>query len=251
MGAVIVVVALLGAAATAVTYLMLSRKVRAAGLELQMSQSEARDVTQRLAALDAERESLQQELEAQRRGRRATEAELTAARDSLAANQQARREADGCWALLLADVERRWAAGVGASSDSRGVLLAGMPEQLNEALIREVERLREEVGVDITVDVGETIEPDDAVVFLLAATHVMGILAAGCQQVRVALDGALEISGDDWSGSMDELESARDRALAAGAQIGALEIETQERATEDDDPDDSEPLVSVQLAIHP
>lgn len=251
MGAVIVVVALLGAAATAVTYLMLSRKVRAAGLELQMSQSEARDVTQRLAALDAERESLQQELEAQRRGRRATEAELTAARDSLAANQQARREADGCWALLLADVERRWAAGVGASSDSRGVLLAGMPEQLNEALTREVERLREEVGVDITVDVGETIEPDDAVVFLLAATHVMGILAAGCQQVRVALDGALEISGDDWSGSMDELESARDRALAAGAQIGALEIETQERATEDDDPDDSEPLVSVQLAIHP
>lgn len=68
------------------------------------------------------------------------------------------REPDGCWALLLADIERRWAAVVGAPTEARGVHLGAVADQLSEALGRETDRLREEVGVDISLTAEQPID---------------------------------------------------------------------------------------------
>ena len=74
--------------------------------------------------------------------------------------------------------------------DDRGVRSGTVAEQLEEALGREGERLREEVGVDVEVAAPALRwSRGDPVTFLLAATDVLGVLAAVCERVTIELDG--------------------------------------------------------------
>jgi hypothetical protein len=149
-----------------------------------------------------------------------------------------------CWELLLADLTRRWpvavtvrvaSAGAGSGSDDEGDGGAGgaggaglVPDQLAEAFVRELERLREEVGVDAEITVVDTFAPAKPVVFLLAALDLLGALTSTCQRVVVKLDDQLDMVGQDWEGRRDELDVARGRALAAGAAVGPLEIDGEQ-----------------------
>jgi hypothetical protein len=135
------------------------------------------------------------------------------------------RVADGCWDLLLADLTRRWPAPLGISADDGGDDVAN---QLSDAFIREVERLREEVGVDAEITVTGTIAPADPVVFLLAGLDLLGALTFCCQRVVVKLDGQLDLTGEDWEGERAELDEARARAIAAGATVTPVEIDDTE-----------------------
>jgi hypothetical protein len=142
---------------------------------------------------------------------------------------------DGCWALLLADLTRRWpvpvtvtvasAAEGGAGDVEAGAGGSQVPDQLAEAFVRELERLREEVGVDAEISVVGTFAPANPVVFLLAALDLLGALTSTCQRVVVKLDDQLDMIGQDFEGRRDELDTARDRSLAAGAVVGPLEID--------------------------
>ncbi|HKA85647.1 MAG TPA: hypothetical protein VKD21_17385 [Acidimicrobiales bacterium] len=134
------------------------------------------------------------------------------------------------WAILLAILARRWAGVVGALPDARGVRSGTVPEQLEEALVREGERLREEVGVDVDVHTADLLEPADPVSFLLAATDLLGVLAAVCEQVTIELDRGLVLTGLGWSGPTDELDLARSRAVAAGVPADDLVVDDEDES---------------------
>ncbi len=131
------------------------------------------------------------------------------------------------WAILLATLTRRWAGVVGAPPEARGVCSGTVAEQLAEALAREAERLREEVGVDVEVRGGDPLEPGDPVTFLLAATDLLGVLAAVCERVTIELDHGLVLTGEGWSGPTDELDLARRRALASGVTADELSVDEE------------------------
>jgi hypothetical protein len=145
---------------------------------------------------------------------------------------------DGCWALLLADLTRRWpvpvtvtVASASDGGDPGAEVGAGgsqVPDQLAEAFVRELERLREEVGVDAEISVVGTFAPANPVVFLLAALDLLGALTSTCQRVVVKLDDQLDMIGQDWEGRRDELDTARSRSLAAGAVVGPIEIDGEQ-----------------------
>lgn len=300
MGAVVAIVALIGISATGATYFGLSGRVKSSRQALDAAQADQKTLGDRmaaaearLAALTSERDDLERthkaatkELDDERRCREQAEGEAQNLRSQLEERESPEGdpehadaaadaadddpaagstypEADGCWALLLADVTRRWAAVVGAPPELRGVHLGAVPDQLTEALTRDIDRLREEVGVDISFRAGATIEPADPVVFLLAATHLLGELAAGCQRVTVELDGALVLTGDEWIGPFDDLELARERTLAAGALINSMSIEETTPEPVDDSGDGEEnedpsemdgqgkPTFRVSLAMQP
>ncbi len=119
-------------------------------------------------------------------------------------------------------------------------MVAGPPgAQLAEALNREVERLREEVGVDVDVDLvaGEGAprlgdDPADRVPVLLAAMELLGVLAASCQQVTVELGDELVLVGEGRLDPGDELAAVRDRVAAAGVGIGPLVADAEEERVE-------------------
>jgi hypothetical protein len=134
------------------------------------------------------------------------------------------------WAILLAILARRWAGVVGAPPDDRGVSSGTVSEQLEEALGREAERLREEVGVDVEVNTGGAVEPRDPVTFLLAATDVLGVLAAVCERVTIDLDEAVVLKGEGWWGPTDELDLARRRAVASGVPADDLAVDDDDES---------------------
>jgi hypothetical protein len=134
------------------------------------------------------------------------------------------------WAILLATLARRWAGVVGAPPEARGVRSGTVSEQLEEALDREAERLREEVGVDVEMHTGGSVEPDDPVTFLLAATDVLGVLAAVCERVMIELDQGLVLTGVGWSGPIDELDLARSRAVASGVPANDLVVDDEDES---------------------
>jgi hypothetical protein len=134
------------------------------------------------------------------------------------------------WAILLAILARRWAGVVGAPPDDRGVRSGTVAEQLEEALGREGERLREEVGVDVEVRTGAAVEPRDPVTFLLAATDVLGVLAAVCERVTIELDGGVVLTGEGWWGPTDELDLARRRAVASGIAADDLAVDDEDES---------------------
>jgi hypothetical protein len=134
------------------------------------------------------------------------------------------------WAILLAILARRWAGVVGATPDDRGVRSGTVAEQLEEALGREAERLREEVGVDVEVRTGAAVEPRDPVTFLLAATDVLGVLAAVCERVTIELDGGVVLTGEGWWGPTDELDLARRRAVASGVAADDLAVDDEDES---------------------
>jgi hypothetical protein len=156
---------------------------------------------------------------------------------------------DGLWLLLLAHVARRWGSVVGVPPAGRTVVDGPASAQLAEALTREVERLREEVGVDVdlvAVDPAEAPAPDvgglgddpaDRVPVLLAAIELLGVLAASCQQVTVEVGDTVTLVGEGRLDAGEELVAVRDRAAAAGVAVGPL--------VADDEAD------RVEVALHP
>jgi hypothetical protein len=131
----------------------------------------------------------------------------------------------GAWRIVLSILERHWVGVVGAPPDARGVVSGPVSDQLAEALTRESERLREEVGVDIDVTAASPVDPADPVTFLLAATDLLGVLAAVCERIVLTLDGALVVVGEGWSGPTHELDLARARALAAGTSVDEIAVD--------------------------
>lgn len=143
-------------------------------------------------------------------------------------------DTDGLWRLLLANVTRRWAAVVGVPPDGRAIL-AGPPDaQLHQALAREVERLREEVGVDVelsSADPGTGDAPDGDVggriTVLVAALELLGALASTAQRVRVEVADTMVLTGDGWVDPYRELAAAYERSAAAGAVLGPLDADDE------------------------
>lgn len=136
-------------------------------------------------------------------------------------------DADGRWMLLLAHIARRWAAVVGAPPEDREVTLGAVPAQFAEGLAREVERVREEVGVSVELAGAEPAEPADPVASLLAVIDVLGVLAAGSERIVVDAGETVDLRGEGWSGSPDELAAVQARAAAAGVAIGEIEVDEE------------------------
>lgn len=136
-------------------------------------------------------------------------------------------DADGRWMLLLAHIARRWAAVVGAPPEDREVTLGAVPAQFAEGLAREVERVREEVGVSVELAGAEPAEPADPVASLLAVIDVLGVLAAGSERIVVDAGETVDLRGEGWSGSPDELDAVQARAAAAGVAIGEIEVDEE------------------------
>lgn len=244
MGNIIaVLVAIIGLAAAGASFVVYSGRAKLAYGDLEAARTEQRRLSERLSQVESERDAVGAERDELARTRdtmaderdrawaavdeeeqRRVDAEVHASELREQLGDEEAKEADGCWALLLADVERRWAAVVGAGAGDRGVHLGAVADQLGEALGRETDRLREEVGVAISLSTEASIEPEDPVLFLLAATDLLNLLATGCQVVTLTLDGALTIAGSEWSGTPVELEEARERVLAAGATVDPLDI---------------------------
>jgi hypothetical protein len=219
-------------------------------VQAQLTQSEARasEAAGRLAAVTAERDELAGSKEW-----------LTAANTRIQADADRQREradelatrldaasagtgVEGLWQLLLAHLTRRWAAMVGVPPEGRTVTSGPGGAQLAEALSREVERLREEVGVDVDLvataggsRLGD--DPADQVPVLLAAVELLGVLAASCQQVTVELGETLVLVGEGRLDPGDELAAVRDRVAAAGVAVGPLQVDAEDER--------------VEVAVHP
>jgi len=138
----------------------------------------------------------------------------------------------GLWDLLLAHVTRRWAAVVGVPPDGRTVVTGAPADQLAQALARETERLREEVGVDVelnapppTPDGHHDGQRDAArVAVLVAALELLGVLATSAQRVTVDVGDELVLTGDGWVDPYGELTAAYERVTAAGVVLDPLEL---------------------------
>lgn len=153
--------------------------------------------------------------------------EEAAAREAVRTKAMAEGEPGPSWPLLLADMERRWANTVGVPPSARAMKATEVPGQLAEALDREVERVREEVGVDVSITLTNEVATGMPVVFLLAATDLLGALVSTCERVTLELDGKLVLLGEVWAELGDEIDVARQRAVAAGLAVEPVEIDTE------------------------
>lgn len=148
------------------------------------------------------------------------------------ARDQARRQAEGqagdpgaSWPLVLADMTRRWANTVGIQPGDRAMKSTEVHEQLAEALDREVERVREEVGVDVSVTVSGQLSTTQPVVFLLAATDLLGAMVSTCERVSLEIDDeGLLLVGDVFAELGDDIEVSRQRAVEAGLTVDDAEV---------------------------
>jgi hypothetical protein len=115
---------------------------------------------------------------------------------------------EACWNLLLSRVERQWAAAVGARPEERGVASASRGDQLAEAVRRELERLREEVGISAEVDVAVVgdVGEIDIVAGLLAVGEALTTIAPMSERVLVELGPQLIVTGDECTASSAQLE---------------------------------------------
>jgi hypothetical protein len=144
----------------------------------------------------------------------------------------------GLWHLLLAHVTRRWASVVGVPPENRRVLDGPPADQLVQALVRETERLREEVGVDVELTVSPAAPGGDGphgdgafgadqvagVAVLVAAVELLGVLATSAQRVTVDVGDVLVLSGDGWLDPAGELAGACERATAAGVVLDPVDV---------------------------
>jgi hypothetical protein len=226
------------AALAAALYLLQTRG--ALGRRLAGARDAAAKLESRLAATTAERDELAGKVDrltaansrvaddVERQRRRVDELALqleaaTAERSAARAAGSGRPvDDDGLWDLLLAHITRRWASVVGVPPANRH-MATGPSDQIAQALTREAERLREEVGVDVELTAAAPIEPADRVPFLLAAVELLGALASSAERVTVGLDGHLVLEGDGWVDMSGEVRAARDRAVAAGAKVDLAE----------------------------
>ena len=242
----IVLVIVIAVAVAACAYLARARgQVQA---QLTQSEARARQAAGRLAAVTAERDELAGSKEWLTAANTRIQADADRQRDradELATRLDAATAgtgAEGLWQLLLAHLTRRWAAMVGVPPEGRTVSSGPGGAQLAEALSREVERLREEVGVDVDLvataggpRLGD--DPADRVPVLLAAVEMLGVLAASCQQVTVELGETLVLVGEGRLDPGDELAAVRDRVAAAGVGVGPLQVDAEDER--------------VEVAVHP
>jgi hypothetical protein len=241
---VLVIVIVVAVAACAV----LARARGQVQAQLTQSEARAREAATRLAAVTAERDELAGAKEwltaantriqgdADRQRERADELATRLERATAGTSD------DGLWNLLLAHLTRRWAAMVGVPPEGRTVTSGPGGAQLAEALSREVERLREEVGVDVDLvasadgpRLGD--DPADRVPVLLAAVEMLGVLAASCQQETVEMGETLVLVGEGRLDPGDELAAVRDRVAAAGVAVGPLKVDAEDER--------------VEVAVHP
>jgi hypothetical protein len=182
--------------------------------------------------LSAERDEVAAEAELQRH--RADE--LSALLDAATAAASESTEA-GLWDLLLAHVTRRWGAVVGVPPGNRTIVEGATTAQLAQALARETERLREEVGVDVefsspggAAGVNGAASTDalaGRVAVLVAVLELLGVLASSSQRVTVDVGDALVLIGDGWVDPYGELTQAYDRASAAGVVLDPLDVDDE------------------------
>ena len=132
---------------------------------------------------------------------------------------------DAGWRLLLARVERQWAGLVNAGPEERGVTEGSRGEQLAQAVQRELERLREEVGVETAMVVDGPVDARHALTTLLALGEAAAMLAARSERVTIELADQVVVTGQEWTGDddarrrLDELVAT----AAAGGRSGAVE----------------------------
>jgi len=235
---VLVSVVAVAALVAAVSQVRTASRLRA---ELAAARGEAARASGALAAVAGERDAAVQSA-------RALSAENAVATDEL---QQARARSgelsllleaattgagtgsdaddEGLWRLLLAHATRRWAAVVGVPPDRRALRAATPDDQFVEALARETERLREEVGVD--VELTASAQPSgpggpggaERTALLVAALELLGALATTAQRVTVDVGDALVLAADGWLDPYREVAAAYDRAAGAGVVLGPLE----------------------------
>lgn len=136
------------------------------------------------------------------------------------------------WRLLLARVERQWAEVVNATDDERGVLDGAQSEQLAQAVQRDLERLREEVGVEATLAPAEPVDLIDPLTTLLAVGEAAALLAHHSEQVVVELRHPTVVSAQGWAG--DDDARRRLEALAAAVSDSGLDatVEITDRSTQ-------------------
>jgi len=106
---------------------------------------------------------------------------------------------EASWRLLLARVEQQWASSVGAGEDERGVARAHHDEQLHQAVTRELERLREEVGLHTEVTRTGTMVGVHPLLVLLAAGELAALVAPHSERVAVELGEQLVVAGEGWT----------------------------------------------------
>jgi hypothetical protein len=193
------------------------------------AQARSHQLGESLQAVAAERDELAAEAELHRH--RADE--LSALLDAATAAASDSAEA-GLWDLLLAHVTRRWGAVVGVPPGGRAIVDGATTAQLAQALARETERLREEVGVDVEFSSPDGTPPANGgvggdvlagrVAVLVAALELLGVLASSSQRVTVDVGDALVLTGDGWADPYGELTQAYDRASAAGVVLDPLDV---------------------------
>ncbi len=155
----------------------------------------------------------------------ALEAELTelqASDTGLSSDHRAEHDIDAAWSLLLARVERQWADVVNAGADERGVVDAAHGEQLAQAVQRDLERLREEVGVEATLARSQPVPDGYPLTTLLVVLEAAALLAYNSEHVTVDLRDPIVVSGQDWNAD-DNARLRLDQlaATAAAAGLGA------------------------------
>jgi hypothetical protein len=236
-----VVVALVSVVAVAalVTALVQVRTASRLRGELAAAREAADRATGALAGVTAERDAAVQSgraLSAENaraadevREARARAGELSLLLEAATSRVDDDDDGEGLWSLLLAHVTRRWAAVVGVPPDSRALRASTPDEQLVEALGREIERLREEVGVDVELSApaggtgGDELAATDRVALLVAALELLGALATTAQRVTVEVGDSLVLTGDGWVDPYRELAAAHERVAAAGVGLGPVE----------------------------
>ncbi|MEA3216853.1 MAG: hypothetical protein QOJ19_3009 [Acidimicrobiia bacterium] len=126
---------------------------------------------------------------------------------------------DAAWWLVLNRIERQWAATVAAGPHERGVSSGSTGEQLAEALNRELERLREEVGLSGQVHLGGPVPEAQRLRLLLAAGEALAVVAADAERVDVEIGAAVVIQGHDWTGEPAAFDEVAQAASEAGIEF--------------------------------
>jgi hypothetical protein len=238
---VLVSVVAVAALVAAVSQLRAAARLRA---ELDAARREAAQAAGALAAVIAERDAATQSARAlsaentraadELREARARSGELSLLLEAATTGAGTGPDPDdeGLWRLLLAHVTRRWAAVVGVPPDRRALRAATPDDQFVEALARETERLREEVGVEVELTAARPATPSaggaettgvERVAVLVAALELLGALATTAQRVTVEVGDTLVLAGDGWLDPYREVAAAHERAAGAGIVLGPVE----------------------------